>query len=268
MFFLISNYAFSIEQEDFNLCEKRIETFATAIELWTIEHDGNYPGEGDLSSKEFFKYLKEASVGKDEKSPELYLICPETKELYEYKIENGECIIKCPNPRVHGWNNIVYISSKGLIRVPLELSLTEKDKLSDKDRKEILKILSDLYVDYKNKDLDEIFSKLSLAIYNSAVLNSQRNYRKPYEYIEAEKQTTSEVVNHKDFVMKPLKLDGIDIIRAGNIYQVTGITPCIESKYVKVVDPYSDKTLDVKIRISKFIMYKGNNGWKILLKEY
>ncbi len=82
------------------VCYENIKGIATAVEYYAKDHHGKYP-----------KTLKDLIPDYLRRIP----FCPVTRKPYEYYLEKGKYVIKCPNPEKHGLKVMEFSSDKGPI---------------------------------------------------------------------------------------------------------------------------------------------------------
>ncbi|MCE1246359.1 MAG: hypothetical protein LWY06_06925 [Firmicutes bacterium] len=82
------------------ICVENIKGLATALEYYAKDNKGKFPSE---LKKMIPSYIKSMPV------------CPITGKDYEFKVEGDDYIIRCPNPREHKMEEIMFSSKRGWI---------------------------------------------------------------------------------------------------------------------------------------------------------
>jgi len=82
------------------ICVENIKGLATALEYYAKDNKGKFPSE---LKKLIPSYIKSMPV------------CPITGKDYDYKLEGDDYIIRCPNPKEHKMEEIMFSSKRGWI---------------------------------------------------------------------------------------------------------------------------------------------------------
>ncbi|MFP4499249.1 MAG: hypothetical protein ACLFQV_13655 [Vulcanimicrobiota bacterium] len=82
------------------ICIENIKTIATAVEYYAKDHQGKFP----VLLKDLIpSYLKTMPV------------CPASNELFVYKVDGDNYLIRVPDPKSYGMNELMFSSERGWV---------------------------------------------------------------------------------------------------------------------------------------------------------
>lgn len=119
------------------------------------------------------------------------------------------------------------------------------------------------YQAWVGRDLERIISLERLAIDASAEDYEKRGKGKAEDVRESFRGATKDVLDSKDFKMKPLHLVDVEFRREGELIVVASAIPIIATESVSV-DMGDGTSQRVRILISKIVFRKAANGYEIV----
>ena len=146
--------------------------------------------------------------------------------------------------------------------VPAKTTEAKYDALADPDKEKMTVMIKDLYDAYEQRDLERILTIQKDAIEASAIDYEKRKKGTADEVREAFRDATKEIIEHKDFKMKPLNMGDLTFQRKGKYCKVTSIVPIIASERLEVEE--EGKYFFVRLRIGEFIFEQEGEIWKII----
>lgn len=145
---------------------------------------------------------------------------------------------------------------------PAKTTDEKGEKLSEQDREKISGMITDLYNAYEQKNLEKILEIQHTAIENSAVDYEKRKKGTADEVREAFRDATKEIIEHKDFKMKPLNMGDLTFQKKGKYCKVTSVVPIIASERLEIEE--EGKYFFIRLRIGEFIFEQQNDSWTIV----
>ncbi|MCL5774468.1 MAG: hypothetical protein M1536_08875 [Firmicutes bacterium] len=270
LFFLFSLpffvYAKSTGYSDPRTCRTHLKNIEVALELWAIDHNGKYPSVKEYYSPAFINYLSQAMPRADKNTLSQVLLCPASKKKYKYEVSKNflRCRLACPNPSLHGMTKLEFVPNQVTVNEESAKTLAGFT-VPKEEMEEITAVIKDLYDAYTKKDLERVLDIEEDAIRKSAERMSAEKQIKPEDVWNAFKEGTEEMLNNKDFKMKPLNLKNLgklifilNFVKIGDVIQVTSDDLIIESGTVQLGNQIA------RIKISNFYFRKIKDTWKII----
>lgn len=278
-------------EKDLKNYTNNIKVIVQGIELWSNDHNGHFPTLEEFNSPRFIEYIKKTSFG----DPKSKMKDPLSGKPFVYQPfeDRKDYLVKSPNPELYGMEKLYYSRVKGFIAVKLpetEAKPTEKtscsiktvekilespkespkpepvdkkyDVLPDEEKEKITSLIKDLYTAYEQKNLERILEIQKYSIEASAIDYEKKGKGTADEVREAFRDATREIIEHKDFKMKPLNLSDLTFQRKGKYCRVTSIVPVIASERLEIEE--EGKFFFVRLRIGEFIFEQDKDIWKIV----